>query len=201
MKNAGDFGWRINILEYVKTRRNTYEWKIKSRAWAKLEKQTAGGIFSRHGITARAVKLTIQGCHDVTLHNAVAYADTEPGHLVLTDINREDPGYTVLSAAAIEPVRCRVERVRVETGDNNRPKTRKLEPLVFQGYLTEKYLRQNQQEPMSYSETRLVLITPKVITIMVGQLVTIGKTQYETVIPHMLDPYRNEFEILGRHDN
>jgi len=198
--NAGEFRWRIDILEFVKVKRNEYAWLAKETVWAKMEQQATRSIYSKQGVTSKSVRFTVNSTPGITLHNAIALAPPETGHFFLADIDRETPGFDVLSAAVAEPVTCRVERTRTVKGEKNRPEDKKLTPLTFPGYLTEKYLRQMQDEPMSYSEARYVLITPKAIEIGANELVKIGNVFYEAVIPHTLDPYKNEYEILRRSD-
>jgi len=201
MMNAGEFDCRIQILQLADMGGNAFEWRVKKNAWAKKEQVAANSMFSKYGITARSVKFTIHNDPDLSLHNAIAKAPPGTGHYFITDINRETPGYNILSTAFIWPSKCTVTRTKTLTDDKNRPVIEKLPPLIFPGYLTEKYLKQEQQEPMSYSEGRFVLVTPKVIEIQTGELITIGGAEYEMVIPHVLDPYKNEYEILRRADN
>ena len=199
--NAGDFGNRLDILEFTEASENTYTWQAIDRVWAKVDVGHGANIFSKTGIAAHSIKLTVHALPVLTLHHALSLASGGGGHCFLTDIDRSIPGFMVLTAALIEPVDCLAERTVTTKGVYNRPVREKQDPVSFPGYLTEKWLRQTQNEPMSYSETRYVLITPKAIDIAVGELVGIGGKKYEVVIPHTLDPYKNEYEVLGRWDN
>ena len=201
MKYTGDFKYQVDILEIAETSPNKYEWIKKSTVWAIAEHQSGSNIFSKIGISAKSIKFTLRrgsAYPEISLHNALVY---EGSHCFLTDINRDMPGYYVLTAALIEPVICSCTRSVTTIGELNRPEVTQLEPLIFPGCLTEKYLRQTQEEPMSYSEYRFVLVTPKVITLDVGRLVTIGGFQCAVVIPHLLDEYKNEYEVVRRFDN
>jgi len=189
----------VNILDFVESEDSVFEWRKKIQVWAKVEHQTYNSIFSKHGVTAKSVKITMRKHSGLTLHNALSTA--EYGHLVISDIDRDTPGFFVLSAAMVEPVTCKAERTQTVMGQNNRPVIEALTPLVFPGYLTEKYLRQVQEEPMSYSESRYILLTPKPIALETGGLVYIGGFPCEVVIPHELDMYRNEYEVVRRFDN
>ena len=199
--NAGALKWRMHLLELGETAPDVYEWQPASKLQARIEHQNAGAIFAKQGIMARSVKITMRRRQGITLHNALELADDSKKHYFMTDINYDPPGFYTVTAAIIEPVKCIVERTKTGKGENNRPVVEELPPLVFPGYLTEKYLRQTQEAPMSYSETRYVLVTPKPMEIQTGELVKINGIPYESVIPHMLDPYRNEYEILRRQDN
>jgi hypothetical protein len=199
--NAGDLNRLVNVLEFREAHKNTFVWVVQNRLWAKIEHQTVRGIFASKAVMARTVKITIRPDRGLTLHHALAGVTGEKEHYFLTDINRDTKDIYVLSAVIVEPVQCAVHRTTTTKGANNQPQIQKHAPITFPGYLAEKWLRQTQEEPMSYSEARFVLVTPKSITIDVGELVEICGKQYAVVIPHMLDPYRNEFEVLGRGDN
>ena len=199
--NAGDFRWQINVLEFVKAGQNAYEWQPVNSIWAKKEHQNVRVVYSKVGVTARSVKFMVYSRHILTLHNALSASKPATEHYFLTDINRDMPGFSVVTAAIVEPVNCLLQLTKTLKGAGNRPVIEKLEPLSFPGYLTEKYLRQDQKTPMSHSEIRYVLITPKAIDIPTGELIEIGGALYASVIPHTLDPYKNEYEILRRMDN
>ena len=199
--NVGAFTSQIDILEFVEASCNKYEWQAKKRLWASIEDQNANAIFSKHGHTVRSSKITIRSQPDLTLHNALALSPPDSQHFFLIDIDRNTPGFYVLSTVIIEPVTCVVEPTSTSMAKNNRPEIKKLPSITFPGYLTEKYLKQTQLEPMSYSENRYILVTPKSINIRTGELVKVGNMLCESVIPHILDPYKNEYEILMRVDN
>jgi hypothetical protein len=197
--NIGEMDKPASLLEFTEAAPGRYGWAAKKSLWAKVEYPAAGSIFSKFGVTARSAKLTVHSDPGLTLHNALAL----PGgrHLFLVDINPDVPGFYVVSAAIVGLVECQAERTAIGKDANNRPATERLPPLIFQGCLAEKYLRQAQGEPMSHTEARYVLVTPKAIEIQAGALVEVAGLDYEVAIPHTLDPYKNEYEILRRADN
>ena len=205
--NISEFDRQADVLELVKASRNKYEWRPKSRIWVKSEYPQANtlyaknAIFASHGVVARSVKITTRMQSDLTMHNALQLKPPDGDHCFIVDINVDIPGFMVITAALVTPVLCRAERTTTGTGTLNRPETIKHRSISFPGVLTEKYLRQTQEEPMSVSEARYLLVTPKAINISVGELVHIGGLNYETVIKHDLDEYKNEYEILRRSDN
>ena len=77
---------------------------------------------------------------------------------------------------------------------------RTTDEMTFPGVLTEKYVRHEQEWPMSVNELGLVLVTPKVITLCPGCLVEARGAAWEVLAPHELDPYKNEYEIGRRVD-
>lgn len=199
--NAGELKEQVDILELVEVSPETWAWKVKERVYAKAEHQTMGNIFSKNGLSARSIKFTIRAYPDLTLHNALAFSTSVGEHCFLTDINPDMRSHYVLTAALVEPVVCTVERTSTSRGKLNRPVVTERQFLTFPACITEKYVRQTQQEPMSVSEIRYVLITPKAIDMHAGELVSVDSLPYEVAIPHTLDAYKNEYEILRRSDN
>ena len=193
--------YRAELLEICETAPHTYEWQTKESIWAKPDHQNYRSLLSNNSIMQRSMKLTARrgGAYpDITLHHALRFDGL---HCFLTDIDVDSPDWYVLTAAIVEPATCEAERTTTGMGELNRPDVERGEPLVFPGVLTEKYQRQTQGDPMSYSEARYVLVTPKCISLVVGEIVNIGDQPYEAVIAHTLDPYKNEFEVLRRRDN
>jgi len=198
--NAGEFGQQVEILELVELEPDNYSWQAVKKLWAKTEHQTARTIFTINTVMQRSTKFTIWALPELTLHHAIFVSDGNT-HYYLADINKDTPGIYVLTALTVVPITCIAERTKTVTGDYNRPEVVKLPPVVFPGVLAEKYIRQTQEEPMSYTEARHILVTPKVITLDIGELVHIVGKPHEIVVFHGLDPYRNEYEILRRSDN
>ena len=199
--NAGELRWQADVLELLEIEPNEFAWRQKIRIWVKVEHQTARSIFSNNTIMQRTVKLMIRAFPELSLYNALLLLSDAGEHCFLTDINKDAPGVYLLTAVIVEPVKCKAERTTTGKGALNRPEVTKHQPLIFPGVLTEKYLRQTQEEPMSVSEAQYVLVTPKAISLDIGELVYINNLPYEIVIPHILDQYKNEYEVLRRSDN
>ena len=198
--NAGDFRHKLEILELVETEPDCYKWQKALIVWAKAEHPTGlNSVFAKNAMSAKTVRLTVHATTALSLHNALRLESD--GHLALADINRDTPGFLLLTAAVVAPVTCVAERTVTGMGGYNRPAVSHKPPVTFPGIIAEKYLRQTQDEPMSRSDARYVLVTPKVIQLEVGELVTAGGFQCEIVVPHVLDPHKNEYEILRRYDN
>ena len=70
----------------------------------------------------------------------------------------------------------------------------------FPGVLTEKYVRHEEPDLHAEVTADYVLVTPKVISLAPGSWVTVGEAFYRVRVPHLLDPYKNEFEIRRRED-
>jgi hypothetical protein len=195
--NPGEFKDKLSVLGLKQTG-NTYAWESTSGLWAKAEQLNGNNLFSKVGLGAKSIKFTIRKKSDLTLHNAFGW---QGKHCFLTDIIEKDRMYYEVAAALIEPRTCSVERTGEPVlNELNRPIYSEDTTVTFPGCLTEKYLGHTQGEPMATNETRHVLVTPKLIILVVGELVTINNTSYTVIIPHLLDEYKNEYEIMVKED-
>jgi len=199
--NIGEFRTRANGREVVETSPGVYEWQPKARIHVKPEHHQYSIVFAKFGVTVRSMKVKARVCARLTLHNALMVNDPNIGHCFISDINRDTPGLLLLTVALVEPFDCNVKRTTTGKGELNRPEVTEVQSLEFPGYLVEKYIRQSQDEPMSYTEARFVLVTPKVIDLSVGEVVRVSGESYAVAIRHELDPYKNEYEVVKRGDN
>lgn len=194
--NPGELKERIEILKLYSID-NNFEWMTETRVWAKVEQVKTKNIFSTNGIGAKSIKFIIRK-RDITLHNAIRWRGK---HCLLTEIVDTGHGFYEIVAALIEPKICTVERTdKPNLSELNKPVYGEPTVITFPGCLTEKYIRNIQDEPMSVIETKYVLVTPKAIELHEGELVTIDGVTYEVLISHTLDEYKNEYEILARRD-
>jgi head-tail adaptor len=194
--NPGELKDRIKVLT-LSSAGNTYAWEAEASIWAKVERQSGTNIFSSAGLGAKSIKFTIRK-RNITLHNAFRWKDK---HCFLTDIVEINRMYYEVTAALVEPKTCTVERTGAPTLDGlNRPIYGEPTILTFPACLTEKYIRHTQDNPMSTIEAQYVLVTPKVITLEEGELVTVENTPYEILVMHTLDEYKNEYEVSARRD-
>lgn len=195
--NPGEFNNKISVLA-LKQIENTFLWEQTSSPWAKTEQLSSNNLFSRIGLGAKSIKFTMRKRKDLSLHNAFRWKGK---HCFLTDIVEIDRMYYEVTAALIEPRSCSVRRTgKPGLNDLNRPVYGDSETLVFPACLTEKYMGYTQEAPMAIQETRYVLITPKSINLITGELVVIDEIPYTVVIPHTLDEYKNEYEIIAKGD-
>lgn len=192
--NPGELKDRIEVLTLSKSN-NIYTWITESTIWGKAKRLNSTNIFSKVGIGTKSIKFTIRK-RDITLHNAFKWKDQ---HCFLTDIIDIDRMYYEITAALIEPITCTLERTDIPTlNELNRPTYSNPTILTFPGYLTEKYIKNIQEDPMSTIENQYVLVTPKAIELREGELVTIKNIPYEVLVCHILDEYKNEYEISAR---
>ena len=179
---AGDLNQRIQVLTLRHDEEaNAYAWGEAWRAWAKAEPDTRSNLFSTVGIGARGVTFTVRANSRLTLQHAYRW---QGRHCFLTAFLPvpASPGYWEVKAALAEPAECQ-RYVQKQPGAR------------FPGILTEKYLRHEQETPMSVNELQMVLVTPKPVRLRPGELVKAGDAFWEVLIAHELDAYKNEYEI------
>lgn len=200
MIDAGDLSERLELLELRETEAGTWEWVGIGRLWAQVEVDGGKNLFSSIGIGARNAKLVLR-TRPLTLHQALRWKEQ---HLFLTGITKLDRMHLSVQAALVEPVGCLATRTEDTVGEAGRPTTAETMRLTFPGVLTEKYARYEREETHAEGESSYVLVTPKAITLKAGDLVTVregpGKDVYHVTVCHVLDPYKNEYEIACRGD-
>lgn len=168
-----------------------YNWAEVDSIWAKGEVTDKTNLFSRVGLGAKTTKFTLRR-YPVTLHNAIKWRDR---HYFISHITDDGKMNIEVTTSQIEPRACIAKRTTTTKDELNRPVLGTEEIATFPGYLIEKYQGYYQQQPQAVSEVVYVLVTPKIIVLEVGDLVQIEAETYNVQIPHMLDEYKNEYEI------
>ena len=175
--DAGKLDKPAQVMELQETATGVWEWASIRRAWANITFQAKSNLFSQVGVGARDAAIVIRR-QPLTLHNALRLGEQ---HLFLTAIRTEDT-----------------------VGENARPVTGETMRLTFPGVLTEKYARYEREETHAENETSYVLVTSKPITLKAGDLVTVqegsAKGRYHVTVCHVLDAWKNEYEIVWRGD-
>lgn len=189
--NSGELRHRIDIL-ILKNDNNVFTWETLNTIWAKAEDLDKTNIFSKLGIGAKSVKFIIRKC-SLTLHQAIRW---QGRHYFITDIKELDRMYFELITAQLEPKICIATRKIPVKNELNRPIPGEPQTIAtFPGYLVEKYLGYQQEKPQAINEINYVLVTPKTINLEVGDLVKIDDDTFNVRITHVLDEYKNEYEI------
>ena len=190
--DAGKLTERVNLLRLAADGTN-YRWAEAGRLWAAAVQKEKTNLFSSVGIGARSVEFTVRRC-GLTLRDAFLWRGK---HCFLTSIVDEGKLHWKITAALIEPAACAA--TRPEKGKDEQGKlcyTQK--PLCsFPGFLTEKYLGFVQREPQGQVEHRLVLVTPKAVTLKTGDLVRTGGDAWAVRVCYLLDEFKNEYEIAN----
>ena len=198
--DAGRLNKAIHVLELRETAPGAWEWGPIRRTWTMLTLQTKKILFSSVGIGARGAELILRR-QPLTLHNALLWGEQ---HLFLSAILPEGRVHLRVQAALVEPVTCLATRTEDTVGEAGRPTTAETMRMTFPGVLTEKYARYEREETHAENETSYVLVVPKAIQLKASDLVTVqegpAKAVYYVTICHVLDPYKNEYEIVWQGD-
>lgn len=197
--DAGSLDKRLVLLSFQEDTTGAWRWVETGLLWGDLTLSGKKNLFSSVGIGARDAEIILRK-RPVTLHQALRWGSQ---HLFLTEITSYNRMYLQARAALVTPVACSAIRYQSSLGPGNRPVRTPLEPVTFPGVLTEKYTGYDRQDTHAQAETRLVLVVPKAIELMEGDLVTVMAGQpaeYNVQIRHVLDPYKNEYEIAWRRD-
>ena len=153
-----------------------------------LTLQTKKNVFSSVGIGARGAELILRR-QPLTLHNALLWGEQ---HLFLSAILPEGRLHLRVQAALVS-----LDTVALLKDADT---MRMTSPWV----LTEKYARYEREETHAENETSYVLVVPKAIQLKASDLVTVqegpAKAVYYVTICHVLDPYKNEYEIVWQGD-
>lgn len=176
---------------------DTYQWKEAGNIWAKAEPQSKTNLFSKVGLGQKSIRFTMRK-QFLSLHEAIRW---QGKHCFLTDIRELDRMYFQVTAALIEPVSCIAFHTDHALDTLNRPAFQDTRIAAFPGFLTEKYLGFEQKEVHAETKTTYVLVTPKAIVLQSGDLVQVGEDFYTVNIIHILDEYKNEYEITIGRDN
>ena len=198
--DAGSLDQRLELLELKETAENTWEWVSAGRLWAAVTLDGDRNLFSTVGIGARNAKLVLRR-RPLTLHQALRWKGQ---HLYLTSVTERDRTHLAAQAALVTVVTCSAQRYATGMGQGNRPVKQELPSQTFPGVLTEKYVRYEQEDTYAKSRRCLVLVTPKTVTLKEGDLVTVKEgpaaVVYNVQACHVLDEFKNEYEILFSRD-
>lgn len=198
--DAGKLRDVLQVLELKENPKGTWTWQKVRKARGQVELSTGRNLFSTVGIGARGAEIVLRR-QDLTLHNALLWGEQ---HLFLSAILPEGRLHLRVQAALVEPVTCLATRTEDTVGEAGRPTTAETMRMTFPGVLTEKYARYEREETHAENETSYVLVVPKAIQLQASDLVTVqegpAKGVYYVTICHVLDPYKNEYEIAWSGD-
>ena len=198
--DAGSLDERLELLELQETAANTWEWVPIRRIWAKVEQTAKTNLFSKVGVGALDAAVVIRR-QSLTLHQALRWKGQ---HLFLTSITKRDRMYLDVQTALVSVVTCIGQGYTTTVGAGNRPEKQEKPEQTFPGVLTEKYVRYETQDSYAKAKRLLVLVTPKAVELLEGDLVTVTEgpaaAVYNVQTRHVLDEYKNEYEILYSRD-
>lgn len=152
------------------------------RVSAELSEKT--NLFSKVGIGARDVSFVLRHWNDLSPANALSWDG--PGgweHCFITAVEPIDRLYDRVRCARVSLADCIAEANHEPTGPQ------------FPGILTEKYVGHEQLDPLAVNIITYVLVTPKAVELKRGSIVEVDGVPYEVLTGHLLDQWKNEFEI------
>ena len=194
--DAGRLNERLELLELKETQAGVWTWESAGRLWGAVEADGGKNLFSAVGIGARNARLVVRR-RVLTLHQAMRWRGQ---HLFLTSITHRDRGHLDIQAALVAPVACRALRSEDTVGEAGRPVPARTMDVTFPGVLTEKFVRYQREEDHGEQEAGYVLVTGKAIRLRAGDLVSVlegpAAEEYHVSACHVLDPWKNEYEIL-----
>ena len=158
-----------------------WEWKEYRKAWAKVTCANGLAIYANSGVGGREAEFILRR-QSFTLADAISWKDQ---FCLPTSITTLGPGHLKVKVALVTPRICQ---------GTERETQRKIQ---FPAVVTEKYQGHEQLEPMAQNAVRLVLVTPSVVKLKLGSLVTVGedKAPWWVKIAHEMDPDKHEYEI------
>lgn len=197
---AGRLDQPLEVLELRQTSEGTWEWVPIRRAWAQVEQTSKTNLFSKVGVGARDAAIVLR-TQPLTLYHALRWKGQ---HLFLTSITKLDRMHLDLQAALVSVVRCVGQGYTTTVGPGNRPVKQPGPERTFPGVLTEKYVRYETEDSYAKAKRLLVLVTPKAVQLLEGDLVTVTEgpaaAVYNVQTSHVLDEYKNEYEIMYSRD-
>lgn len=198
--DAGRLSERLEVLELREAEPGVWAWETVRKTWAQVVPSEKTNLFSRVGIGARDVQLILRH-QAITLHNAFGWRGQ---HLFLSTIVPQGRGHLEVSAALVEPVQCVAQPWHNEKGAGNRAERVNDHSVTFPGVLTEKYIRHQPEESYAKTSSVYVLVTPKLVNLREGVLVTVqagpAAGVYHVQAHHVLDEFKNEYEIAFSRD-
>ena len=193
---GNDYDRKFSLLNFTETSPGIYEWTEIRRIWVRVEQQAKMNLFSKVGIGARSALIKMQP-RDISLHQAMS---RDGAHYFLTSVVRESPVLMEAQAAVVELTDCTAQRISEHPDEYKRPVYIRETIARFPAVLTEKYLGFTQDDPQARTTTTFVLVTPKKIILEVHDLIAALGEVYAVKLAHLLDPYRNEYEMTRMED-
>lgn len=199
--DAGELNQRVELMELQEGEPAVYQWVSLRKTWAKVELSTRNTIFSTISEGVPGATLTLRKQPGLDLDHALRWVDAagQTWHLLPTRMDAKDRVYAQLLTAMVQVVTCAARRTRGTVGEAGRPVKTVSYEATFPGILAQRYLRDHQEESHGEVTARYILLTPKVIQLEEGDLVTMDGGQvpgtYHVTLVHKLSPHWTEHEI------
>lgn len=174
-----------------------YSWVADQAIRAAVEQTDRTNIFSNISMGAVSTKFVIWNEIALTMHNAILHNNL---HYMITGIKPVGRKLEI-AAAQLTPRTFQLYGATLTLDKYNRPSygTSAVQK-TFPAYLAEQYIRAVDQSPQTLRDEMYNLITPKAIDLAVGDVVVSGSVSYAVRARHMLDEYKNEYEVAAKED-
>lgn len=196
MEKAGRMRDRAEILSLQETA-DGFVWKAVKTTWAHAHKTGRRNLFSSIGAGREEYAFTLRR-QPLTLCQALRWRGQ---FCFLSDLQFVGRAHLEVKTALVEPSPCSVQRTCVST-DNclNRPQVQEERTVCFPAILTEKYQKIERADWQTVTETGYVLVAPKAIALVTGEVVTVDSQPYVVCAAHTQDSCKNEYELVRRKD-
>lgn len=193
--DGGELFYRVELLRPVREGA-AISYRTVRRTWANIEFTAGKNLFSSVGLGVKSAELLLRK-QEIDLSCAIRWRGK---HLFLTDIVEQERRYLKLSAARVEPTVCAAYRMKRTLNERRNPVDQKEPLLEFPGFLTEKFEGYARDFPMAKKTERVVIVTPKLATLEVGDLVEFGRGPYCIEAAYRTDEWKNEYEAVREAD-
>ncbi|MCI1958597.1 MAG: hypothetical protein LKJ25_03115 [Clostridia bacterium] len=190
-----DFKEPCDILEPIESD-GTTEYTKKGRVWCDVTIDGKSNLFSRVGVGARNAVIIVRSGNDIKMTDAISWHGK---HLFITSIV-SDIFYTTINAAIVTLTACEVIKKTTSYDAQMRPVITDDSAIHFPAVMTEKYEGFKRNEPYSTNTNGYIIVTPKNISLVTGDIVNIDSKSYTVINRYVLDEHKNEYEIELRED-
>lgn len=193
--NPGELKERLIIQSLVQNG-NLYTWigSDNSKLWTKKEVEDKKCVYSSLGQAADlTTRFIIRYNKNITKHNSIIHNGNHYVIASILDIGNKHC-YLEVKTAQVTPIMCELRRYSGQLDVLNRPIKEPSTVMTFPAYVTEKHIKYNAEYYANVAEM-YILITPKIVQPNLGDLVVINNIKYNIQAAHLMDVYRNEYEI------
>lgn len=198
MKHGGRYGidpgelrHRVEHLEY-----GAGGWQSMRTLWCARE-GAGQTVYAPHAARTEGDRFTMR------------FRGINPGHALrcegqeylVAEVDGDSPAAILVTAARVQFVDC-IRRSPETNRANayNRPTRTGTANAAFVGVLAEKYAGWAQETPGVALENAVLLITAKGVTLESGDLVAAGGRDYSVRACHLMDRWKNEYELVEERD-
>lgn len=189
---------KLELLKLQKTSENEFKWCAYHTTFGEIKQTSSRNIFSKVAMSAFSLTVTLRA-QELSLQDSIKWGDKQ---LYITGIDRISDRHSItVTAVNIKPCTVFQQVKSYKLNELNNPVPNGKVTSRFPAWITEKYVKYSQADPFAGLSDALVLIVPEVVPdIPVGDVILVDDKKYVVEIQHLLDPDRNEYEIVRRRD-